>query len=332
MYAGPEIKRGHRVIELCAYSCNGHQTKFSWHKSWNCPECAQLSLVYCSLHETFAQWFQLHYSLAFCSPCIPFRKKTKNTKYHISSVISVPVCRTRPTKIRITVSQDQCYAVSTSFHDTPVQLVQIVHRFASWLSCHTTLPSAHAARKRKTWWKARFRCYMLLSAQRTSNQDGLLHDPTVTKVTHYPQITKFEWTTSATSRLCTAVPRALKCCLRSVMQFSTSVRIHSKGKHTTNSTISMFLLSSVYTLPESKRGCFDRSVPKFMHYVQEAKSSWHKMLQKTVSCTIVSMKHLQSGSSCTMVSPFVPWQKENQKHTKYDIFSVLSVQRGITTP
>ena len=63
--------------------------------------------------------------------------------------------------------------------------------------------------KAKEMVNARFRCYLRLSAQISSNQDGLLRDPTVTKVKHYPQITKFPWTTSASCRRCTAVPRAL---------------------------------------------------------------------------------------------------------------------------
>ena len=52
-------------------------------------------------------------------------------------------------------------------------------------------PYAHTARKRKIWWKTRFRCYLRLSAQRTWNQDGLLRDATLSKVTHHQPITKF---------------------------------------------------------------------------------------------------------------------------------------------
>ena len=40
------------------------------------------------------------------------------------------------------------------------------------------------------------------------------------------------------------------------------------------------------------------------------------------------MKYVHSGSSCTIVSPFVhriSWQKQNEKHPKQDIFSVLSI-------
>ena len=41
---------------------------------------------------------------------------------------------------------------------------------------------SHVSRKRNRWWKARFRCYLRLSAQRISNQDGLHRDPTVKKM------------------------------------------------------------------------------------------------------------------------------------------------------
>ena len=54
------------------------KTKFSWHKSLKCPECAHVSVVHCSVHETCAERFLLHCSFAFCSPYIPGRKKTKN--------------------------------------------------------------------------------------------------------------------------------------------------------------------------------------------------------------------------------------------------------------
>ena len=125
---------------------------------------------------------------------------------------SVPVCRSRPTKIRISFNQLfpklRIMHKKGRFHDTPVQLVQNVHRFISCaIGPHVTL--LHTARKRKKWWKTQFRFYLRLSAQRTSNQEGLLRDPIVSKVTHYQQITKFPWTTCATSRMCTAVPLAL---------------------------------------------------------------------------------------------------------------------------
>ena len=73
------LKQEVMVMELCGNSCYAQETKFSWHKSLNCPECAQLSLVYCSVQETCAEVFLLHCSVAFCSPYIPGRKKIINT-------------------------------------------------------------------------------------------------------------------------------------------------------------------------------------------------------------------------------------------------------------
>ena len=137
------------------------------------------------------------------------KKKTQNTaKYDIFSVLSVPVWRSRPTKIRISVSQQHSKLrfkhEKGRFYETSATCPECASirlvRFHS---------SAHTARKRKTWWKAQVRCYIRIFGNRTSNQDGLLHDPTVSKVTYNPQITKLPWTTSTTSRMCTAVPRTL---------------------------------------------------------------------------------------------------------------------------
>ena len=51
-----------------------------------------------------------------------------------------------------------------------------------------------------------------VSAQKTSNQDGLLRDQAASKVTHYSEITKFPW---PTFRMCTGVLRTVYCCLKS---------------------------------------------------------------------------------------------------------------------
>ena len=56
-----------------------HERKFSRNESLTCPECVQLSLVYCIIHETCGEQLLLHNSFAFCSPDIPGRKETKNT-------------------------------------------------------------------------------------------------------------------------------------------------------------------------------------------------------------------------------------------------------------
>ena len=92
------------------------KTKFSLHKSLICPECAQLSLVSCSVHETCEDRFLQHYSVAFSSPCIP-------------------VWRTRSTKNRIFGSQLyqklRIIYKKGRFHDERVQLFQNVYRFTS---------------------------------------------------------------------------------------------------------------------------------------------------------------------------------------------------------
>ena len=95
--------RGNAKWSNCA-QIHALSTK-NWHKSMNCPECAQLSLVYCSVHETCAAWILLHYSVPFGSPYIAGSKKTGHPKQDILSVLSVLVFRTRPTKTSTCVSQ-----------------------------------------------------------------------------------------------------------------------------------------------------------------------------------------------------------------------------------
>ena len=67
----------------------------------------------------------------------------------------------------------------------------------------------------------------------------------------------------------------------------------------------------------------------------DTKVSTLKNVHYSVSCTVVFMKHVQSGYSCIIESPLFtiyPWQKENQKHPKYEIFSFLSVPVCRTRP
>ena len=155
------------------------------------------------------------------------------------------------------------------------------------------------ARKQKLWWKGRFLCYLRLSAKRTSNQDGLFHDPTASKVTQYPQITKFPW---RTSRMCNALPRAL---------YSTSVWIHiRKAKHTPNSTASV-LFKALCTQDLKSREAAKWSNCVRIHAMHTKQSFpvtkvWIvQILHNSVSCTAVSMKPVQRGSSSTIVSPFL---------------------------
>ena len=91
-----------------------------------------------------------------CTAMLPFvhhiswqKEILKHLRYDIFSVLSVLVCTTRPTKIRISVSQlypkFRIMDKKGRFHDTPVQRVQNEHRFASG-----AIGKSHTARKRKT--------------------------------------------------------------------------------------------------------------------------------------------------------------------------------------
>ena len=131
-----------------------------------------------------------------------------------------------------------------------------------------------------------------VSAQRTSNQDLLLRDPTVSKVTHYPQITKFPW---PTSRMCSAVPRALQCC-HAVLYFR--MNTHQERKTRQTARIRCYLKLCVQSTWNQEGLLNNRTVIKFILYTQETKISWHKCF----NCT--ECAHMQRGSSCTIVSPF----------------------------
>ena len=75
--------------------------------------------------------------------------------------------------------------------DTPVQLVKKVQRFASCgMGRHVTLLGPYST-KAKNMVKSKFSVLHAYLWKMTSNQDGLLRDPTVSKVTHYPQKTSF---------------------------------------------------------------------------------------------------------------------------------------------
>ena len=132
------------------------QTKFSWHKS---PQCAQLGLVNCSVIETRAQRFFLHYCVTIVFTVYPWQKeKEKYPIYDIFSVLSLHVCRISPTKICISVSQlyQKLFIMYKKgrFHDTPVELVHNVHRFASCsIGRHVTLLSPYST-KAKTMMKS----------------------------------------------------------------------------------------------------------------------------------------------------------------------------------
>ena len=87
------------------------------------------------------------------------------------------------------------------------------------------------------------------------------------------------------------------------MQYSTSVWIQIiKAKHTPNGTV-IVLFKTLCT-----------SIVQIVH--------------NSVSCTVVSMNHMQSGSSSTIVSPFVhhiSLADRNRKYHKDDIFFYLRI-------
>ena len=81
--------------------------------------CTTRSRVqYCSVHETYA-------SCSSCTFVLLQKEKQKHPKYCIFSLLSVPVCRTRPIKIRISASQLypklRIMHKKGRFHDTPVK-------------------------------------------------------------------------------------------------------------------------------------------------------------------------------------------------------------------
>ena len=158
------------------------ETKFSWRKSLTCPECAQLCFVYCSAHETCAERFFLHYSVAFCSPYIHGRKKRKNTLNMRFSVYFPYLCREssnqalhlrKPTSAKLRIMHKK-----GSFHDTPLQLVHNVRRFSS---CAIRRHGPYSTKAKNMVINT---VSVRLSGKRTTNQVGLLRVPTVNKVTH----------------------------------------------------------------------------------------------------------------------------------------------------
>ena len=129
---------------------------------------------------------------------------------------------------------------------------------------------AHAARK------TRFICYMRFSGKRTSNQDGLLSDPSVNKATHYPKITvSINHQYNVQNVHCSVV----------VMQHTTSVWIHIMiAKHTPDSTVSV-LFKGLFILDLKRRGAVKWSnCAKFHALCTHKKSFSDTKVWKTKSC------------------------------------------------
>ena len=124
----------------------------------------------------FMKYVQSGFSFTQVSPFLHHTSlteiKTRNNPNMTSSVCFPYLCAC--TKLRIMGKKGR-------LQGTPEQLVHNVHRLPSFPKVQVMLNIlAHAARKRK----ARFRCYLPLSAQKKSNQDGLLSDLTESKVKH----------------------------------------------------------------------------------------------------------------------------------------------------
>ena len=81
--------RGHATwskwAQIYAYA---QEIKFCWHKSLTCPECAQLSLVYGSIHETVAKRF-LRISVSQLHPKL--RSILKKGRFHDTNA-TCPEC------------------------------------------------------------------------------------------------------------------------------------------------------------------------------------------------------------------------------------------------
>ena len=166
---------------VCKFTHYADETNFSWRKTLNCPEWAPLCLVYCSVRKTCTERLFLHYSVAFCSRFSAGRNKTKNALYMTFSVDFPYLCEelVQPKFASPSANRAQSYALTTKYcvsmttsatgpESATIRLVP------SYYTPRRILPESE-----KTWWNARFRCYLRLSAQRSSNKDGLLCDPSV---------------------------------------------------------------------------------------------------------------------------------------------------------
>ena len=145
--------------------------KFSWHKSLKCPECAK-QCVYCSVPETCAERFFLHYRVAFSSPYIPGRRKTKNTLNMTFSVYFPYLCAT----LSIQDSHLRKSTVSKVIHNgqereykwhTSATLECAPNRFVPYRRIHVKFFKP-CSTKGKKWRKSLFWCYLCLSTQSTS--------------------------------------------------------------------------------------------------------------------------------------------------------------------
>ena len=182
-------------------------------KVWNVQNMHHL--VSCTV--VLMKHMQSVYSCTTVSPFFTIyhcRKKTKN-KLNITFSVHFPhlcaeLVRTRFAYPKANSTQSYALCIGNDVSVTPVELIQNMQRFVSCAIGQVMLRSSALclySTKAKNMLKSFFfRCHLRLCAQRTSNQDGLLRDSTMSKVTRCPQITKFPW---STSRMCSVLSRAL---------------------------------------------------------------------------------------------------------------------------
>ena len=125
------------------------------------------------------------------------------------------------------------------------------------------------------------------------------------------------------------------------MQDSTSEWIHiRKAKHTPNSTVLM-VFKNMCTLDLKLGGAAKCSkCAKIRGLCTGNKVFLTKIwlvqnVHNSISCTVVSMKHVQSSYSYTIASPFVHHTSLAEKKPNtliHDLFSVLSVRVSRTRP
>ena len=121
------------------------------------------------------------------------KENEKQPKYDIFSIVFVPVCRIRPTKILISQVYPKLRIMEKKghFHDTSATCPECLPiRLMRYRPIHVSIFGLMPIQyEREKLGKKYGYCVICVSAQRTSHQDGLFSDPTVRKVTHYPQIT-----------------------------------------------------------------------------------------------------------------------------------------------
>ena len=204
------------------------------------------------------------------------------------------------------------------FHETPVQLVQNVHRLDSCPIGQVVLhSSAFCPYSTKAKNMVKSMVSVIFASLCTKDLELRWASPW-SNFKHYPQITKF---LLSTLRMCIAVPRALYCCLKSNLCHTLLPYEYSSGKQNTRNIawFRCYLNLCVHWTWNQKMLLIDRSVPKFMHYAQETKFCWHKSLT-CPECAQLSLVYCSVHETCEerfllcrLLITILPWQ--NKKKT-----------------